>query len=101
MTHVLSEQAIAQALASLWQETEQAHFLRSVSAYEWHKTLEARRSFTGHLLSLLESERERAQCNAKAPFLMLDYYYTLLTAELNWLDRAIAMLDDDPEKGSV
>src|SRR5206468_752192 len=93
MAYIHTEQ-IEYSLATLWQETEQAHFLHTLTMRETLATLEKRREFAEHLLAQLNREAMSSQRADAAPQWMLDHCHTLLGAELAWLNRTIQALQN-------
>jgi type II secretory pathway component PulL len=91
MTGMHAEQ-IKYALMTLWQETEQAHFLHTLTMHETIAVLEKRRDLAEHLLAQINREAVHSQRADEAALIMLDHSLTLLNAELGWLDRTIHSL---------
>ncbi|GHO93977.1 hypothetical protein KSF_040250 [Reticulibacter mediterranei] len=87
-----STEKLEYTLATLWQETGQAHFLHALSMPEMLAALEKRRDLAEHLLAQLNREAMSSQYADPASLLMLDHYHTMLDAELNWLQRTIQKL---------
>lgn len=79
-------------LATLWQETGQAHFLHATTIYETLAALEKRRELAEQLLAQLNRETMHSQRADPPSLLMLDHCSTLLNAELAWLERTIHRL---------
>ncbi|HLZ62100.1 MAG TPA: hypothetical protein VKR06_34575 [Ktedonosporobacter sp.] len=79
------------ALAVLWREIAQEHFLRSLTIPEALAALEQRRDVADHLLAQIYREPAHSRCGDKAAF-MLAHCRELLEAELAWLDRTISCL---------
>jgi hypothetical protein len=86
MTH---EQMLEQALATLWYEVTQAHFLRTQTTEEILVNLEKRREM---VTCLLDHEAAQPQFRNGAAPLMMDHFHTMLKAELAWLERALNMV---------
>jgi hypothetical protein len=87
-----STEKLEYTLATLWQETGQAHFLHTLSMPEMLAALEKRCDLMEHLLAQLNREAMSNQHTDPASLVMLDHYYTMLHAELNWLQRTIRKL---------
>jgi hypothetical protein len=79
-------------LATLWQETGEAHFLHTLTMHETLAALEKRRDLTEQWLAQLNREAMCSQRANTASLLMLDHYHTMLNAELAWLSRTIQIL---------
>jgi hypothetical protein len=87
-----STEKLEYALATLWQETGQAHFLNALNMPETLAALEKRCDLAEHLLAQLNREAVSTQHADSVSLLMLDRYHTMLDAELNWLHRTIRRL---------
>lgn len=83
------EEKIERPLALLLHETTQAHFLHAVDQQDLIFILEKRRNVTQRLLALLEGEASPSQQYASRSHLMRDHCYTMLQAELAWLNSAL------------
>jgi hypothetical protein len=87
MTDPHSVEATQQALVTLWKEITQAHFLQSLTIPEALVVLRERRE---HLHRLLQPDSGQEQHTSSA--LLLAHFRLLLTAELDWIEWALAIL---------
>ncbi|MBE3562038.1 MAG: hypothetical protein IMW89_22870, partial [Ktedonobacteraceae bacterium] len=80
MARIVSDEDIL-PLAALWQETAQAHFLRSMTPREALTALEKRRALAEVLLSQTHREVARSHSSELASSLMVDHCCEMLEAE--------------------
>jgi hypothetical protein len=78
-----------QALAILWREVAQEHFLRGPTAAEALAALEQRREMVQRMLGLREVWTSLSD---GAALLMLNHFHTLLKAESTWLEHALVSM---------
>lgn len=80
---------VERPLAELLQETTQAHFLHALAVPEALVVLRERHERIRDLLQL-ERGQEQHPCAA----LLLNHFQLMLVAELAWIERAIAVLQE-------
>jgi hypothetical protein len=83
---VVDEPASEQALAILWREVAQEHFLRRPTAAEALAALEQRRKLVQQVLGLEEAQ---PSLDSGAAHVIVNHFHTLPTAESAWLEHAL------------
>ena len=84
---MVAESTSEQALAILWREVAQEHFLWRPTAEEALAALERRRKLVQQMLGLKEAQ---PSLENEAAHLIEDHFHTLLKAESAWLEHALA-----------
>lgn len=83
---MVDEPTPEQALARLWREVAQEHFLRRPTAAEALAALEQRRKLVQQMLGLKEAQPSLGN---GAAHLIVNHFHTLLKAESTWLEHAL------------
>jgi cytochrome c553 len=84
------QEELEDRLATLWNEVVRAHFLTTQPTKEAPVLLEQRRRLVRNLLKQYATQKETQNI---AVLFMMDHFHTLLEAELDWLERALASLE--------